>query len=95
MKVPTRELSGSALDWAVAHVEGISCTSRLKAWKMKWGRGDQRYSKNWALGGPIIEREKIGLREPKNACKPDGTIVLYIDYWHAFILKSNGDRRQV
>ncbi len=56
----TSELSGAALDWAVSKCEGI-----------QWERGDldaQEYgpgfrpSTNWAHGGPIIERDWIGIK---------------------------------
>jgi hypothetical protein len=45
----TSELTGAALDWAVAMAEN-------------WARADfevKPYSTNWAQGGPIIERAKI------------------------------------
>lgn len=58
------ELSGPALDWAVAKCEGTeicaehgwSLTEILRAAQ---AGGYHRYSTNWAQGGPIIEREKI------------------------------------
>ena len=58
----TSELSGAALDWAVA-----------KAWQPVYSdkhllehAKDFHPSTDWAQGGPIIEREKIALRyEPK------------------------------
>ena len=54
----TSELTGAALDWAVAKCE----------WHREEGdwRGTYRaeYSTDWAQGGPIIERECIGLRGP-------------------------------
>lgn len=50
------ELTGAALDWAVAKCE----------WNREEGdwRGTYRadYSTDWAQGGPIIEREKLELR---------------------------------
>jgi hypothetical protein len=55
----TSELTGPALDWAVAKCEGI-----------QWEQGDLdageygpgfKPSTNWAQGGPIIEREGITL----------------------------------
>jgi hypothetical protein len=57
MKVKTSELTGAALDWAVAHCEGIV-----------WEQGDLDAGEygpgfapatDWAHGGPLIEREKI------------------------------------
>ena len=44
MKVKTSELTGRALNWAVGGCEK---------------RGYREYSTDWALGGPIIERENI------------------------------------
>ena len=57
----TSELKGQALDWAVAKCEGVENT---------WGKSSMipydyftghRYSTDWAQGGPIIERERVGL----------------------------------
>ena len=53
MIVNTADLKGSALDWAVAKCEGIDLPHGLT--------DAVRYSTNWCLGGPIIEREKITL----------------------------------
>lgn len=50
----TGELTGAALDWAVAKCEGDLLPSggvMLQTWP--------KYSTNWAQGGPIIERERI------------------------------------
>lgn len=51
----TAELSGNALDWAVAKCEGIAMNPavRSSAWIA--------YSTDWAQGGPIIERENISV----------------------------------
>ena len=46
MKLKTSDLTGSALDWAVA-----------KAYGQEEAFGS--FSTNWLIGGPIIEREKI------------------------------------
>ena len=55
----TNELTGAALDWAVAKCE----------WHREEGdwRGTYRaeYSTDWAQGGPIIERENIKLTPRK------------------------------
>jgi hypothetical protein len=67
----TLELTGAALDWAVAKCEGITPI----AVKKKYSKGyilysfpastvPLEYSSKWAQGGPIIERECIGLRGP-------------------------------
>ena len=70
MKTKTNELTGAALDWAVAKCEG-KCEGDF-AWYYD-RRNAFNYSINWAQGGPIIEREGIGLDQ-------------YADYpqWQAF-----------
>ncbi len=64
MKIKTNELTGGALDWAVALIEfpapGYEDDDRLV-----YVLGDDEFhftpSTNWAQGGPIIEREGINL----------------------------------
>lgn len=63
MKVKVSELTGAALDWAVAKCEGVPYTYQHTA-PGEYGRDSvtQRkrcYSTNWALGGPIIEQQQI------------------------------------
>lgn len=55
----TAELTGAALDWAVAKCEG--------AW-VRDGIDDDcpEYSTNWAQGGTIIEREEISVYRTAN-----------------------------
>jgi len=71
-KVKTSELSGSALDWAVAKCEGYECQfddevsgpwliSQEGYLNDEKPLSSMRYSTDWALGGLIIERENIGL----------------------------------
>ena len=57
MPMKTSELTGAALDWAVAKCEGVL---------MRWERSthdeaplEYSPSTDWAQGGVIIEREKI------------------------------------
>ena len=54
--IKVSELTGAALDWAVAKCEGVVYDN--PAW-----------STVWAQGGPIIEREKITLQP---VVRPDG-----------------------
>lgn len=61
MKVKTAELIGPALDWAVAQREG-------KAYGYRYQLVDDcRHfvpyspSTDWSQGGPIIERERVGV----------------------------------
>jgi hypothetical protein len=62
---PTSELTGAALDWAVAKCERLSVRwdtdedafiyfDREEGANREWSP-----STNWAQGGPIIERERI------------------------------------
>jgi len=93
--VKVSELTNTALDWAVAKCELIQhltslgktpnyeqCDS-IALSKTRLGLG---YSTNWALGGPIIERELIRVVAPKvqGVCwvarSPDG-----INAWHEAI----------
>ena len=59
------ELSGFALDWAVAKCEGLLCFGyRTDGERFAVKNGDSgigRFmpSTDWAQGGPIIERERI------------------------------------
>jgi hypothetical protein len=61
------ELTGTALEWAVAKCEGLA-DHPIKV--TKWGNGlyldpdvPYRPAINWAQGGPIIEREGISTRK--------------------------------
>lgn len=64
----TSELTGAALDWAVAQCEGLTCFGHeLTEDTLTIVLSDGSYenfspSKDWALGGAIIERECIDLR---------------------------------
>ena len=75
MKVKTSELTGTALDWAVAKTEGMHVNIARGGWvvfdsdafaEFRNDYNDDklqsfRPSTNWAQGGPIIEKEKISL----------------------------------
>jgi len=76
MKVKVKELEGTALDWSVAKAEGVNAgikygvvqrplTPDEKSDLGLHSEADayQRYNylENWALAGPIIEREFIAL----------------------------------
>ena len=53
----TSELTGAALDWAVAKLEGDMVPDggvMIQTWPF--------YSSDWSQGGPIIERERIELK---------------------------------
>ena len=58
MKIKTNELTGAALDWAVAQIESEAGADKAeKQWRY-FGRVFKP-SADWAQGGPIIERELI------------------------------------
>lgn len=62
MKIKTPQLTGAALDWAVAKCEGMI---RPDGGTYAGYHGNiHRFkpSTDWAQGGPIIEREKIELK---------------------------------
>jgi hypothetical protein len=53
----TSELTGAALDWAVAKCEGAVWA--VWRFKERHAVGEMRYSTSWSQGGPLIEREGI------------------------------------
>lgn len=62
MEIKTNELSGIALDWAVAKCEGAHPQISYPDKRLFGAIGDTfDYSTNWAQGGPIIEREAHNL----------------------------------
>tara|TARA_R110000868_G_scaffold167956_2_gene402530 strand:+ start:350 stop:730 length:381 start_codon:yes stop_codon:yes gene_type:complete len=55
-EMKTKNLTGVALDWAVCKANGeyqFPAAEYIKVWM-----DSRRYSHDWAIGGPIIEREK-------------------------------------
>ena len=58
MKIKTSDLTGTALDWAVGYIMGEKL--RILDRQIVWPE-DYSPSTDWAVGGPIIERENIGL----------------------------------
>lgn len=67
----TSELQGPALDWAVVKCEGRREPELLNDFATAWFTwGNVHYSTDWAHGGPIIEREEIGIK--RNSPCSDG-----------------------
>ena len=72
MKIKTSELTGAALDWAVARLEFPEHSSYdLEVWVTPLPCDDPedfKYqpSTDWAQGGPIIDKNRIGV-EPWGA----------------------------
>jgi hypothetical protein len=56
--IKTSELTGAALDWAVAKCEGIDYGKDDVRFRGAYAR---KYSTDWAQAGVIIERESMGL----------------------------------
>ena len=65
----TNELTGAALDWAVAKCEG----------RENDGTWDENFSSNWLLGGPIIEREEIALEPMTHDEHGDGWLATRVE----------------
>ena len=72
MKIKTSELTGAALDWAVAKCEGAINGNDLDIGFIL--EGGYSPSTDWAQGGPIIEREGIAIfiEYPKDWGATDG-----------------------
>ena len=78
---PVMELSGVALDYAVATAEGghslqtdditwaVTMDGKTRVLSQGWGNMAYQPSSNWAHGGPILEREQIALAVNKGAGK--------------------------
>ena len=62
----TSELTGAALDWAVAKCEGKFFAEAGEKFKPAYSP-----STNWAQGGPLIEREKISTNSDYNGAHTD------------------------
>ena len=86
MMSKTSELTGAALDWAVAKCEGYEVV-RMRGNEITFldrtddGALNERqigYSTDWAQGGPIIERERINISDDGgDGWKADDSI----DHW--------------
>ena len=70
MKIKTSELQGPALNWAVATVEGYKYVTFQQLGRMQVFVSNKKHecydfdpTENWAQGGPIIERERIELKD--------------------------------
>jgi hypothetical protein len=55
VKIKTSDLEDLALDWAVTKCEGYDHEVTSSEWGM-WG-----WATDWAQGGPLIEREGMGM----------------------------------
>jgi hypothetical protein len=80
----TSELTGAALDWAVAKCEGLPVTE--KHYDLRF-IDEYPYSTDWAQGGPIIERENITIERD---VKLRGCAVVGFYDWRASHPKNYG-----
>lgn len=100
VKLKTAELTGAALDWAVAQIEGQGF------YRTTDPDLDRPYnyapSTDWSQGGPIIEREGILLRPIRcTGHSMDGTWLAMYDrtntgtfvQWVEFLFKDTNRRR--
>ena len=77
----TSELTGAALDWAVAKCEGIETKNYSGALTIRYDGDWWQPSTEWTQGGPIIEREKIGVWWATHYVDDDGQE--YGNHWYA------------
>ena len=84
MKIKTSELQGAALNWAVAKCiyepdDVVICDGRVFAYDDATKGFNP--STDWSQGGPIIEREKLGVWWATHYVDDDG--VEYGNHWYA------------
>jgi hypothetical protein len=93
----TSELTGATLDWAVAKAEGYFDMAQCEGYfdrdmaVIRDGEVSVHYfpswkpSKDWARGGPIIEREDINVdRLTRSEVTESGSEIYRKDGWTAF-----------
>lgn len=83
MNIKTQDLTGPALDWAVAKCEEVGKPAGYYTGMV--GRGNFTPSANWSQGGPIIEREDITFVRCNDLFFPKGNEKgdYYEPYWRA------------
>ncbi len=80
----TSELQGATLDWAVAKCEGVwveYVDDEITQCLLQKPSGRYAPSTDWAQGGPIIEREKLGVWWATHYVDDEG--VEYGNHWYA------------
>lgn len=94
MKIQTQELTGAALDCAVARAEGLRCEIReRKGRRHAFVFVDTAVhtgyaviyspSADWAEGGPLIERYEIGFLPPCESPCGDSDVAGHFKPWNA------------
>lgn len=61
MNIKTAEITGAALDWAVAKREGINIPTDALLRQVQGAPRSYSPTTDWAQAGPIIERDRIGV----------------------------------
>ena len=89
MIVKTSELTGIALDWAVATCEGEEVRMVKGQLETLWTENGWKPSTDWAQAGPIIEREGIDLMHIRNA----DLSVSWVATWDSGETEFNGGDR--
>jgi hypothetical protein len=92
----TSELTGAALDWAVAKCESYPVSMSKTGYLIfcdpliQCGPRGTQYSPstNWAQGGPIIEREGISVAYDVELSQAEGS-----EYWATIYAVDSGDGR--
>ena len=93
IKIKTTDLSGPALDWAVAICNGYEYDAESGLlYSHKEPHFFKCYSADWSQGGPLIEREGINVVRCNDLYFPSGNEHgdYYEQYWKAEI-KGYGD----
>lgn len=70
----TNELTGAALDWAVADAGEVNLEMHYALGGKEW-----KPSTDWAQGGPIIEREEIALEPMTHDEHGDGWLATRVE----------------
>lgn len=99
MKIKTSDLTGNALDWAVAKAEGVTLhdfgRGALEAWVKDSLTGEDEYiafyrpSTDWSQGGPIIEREGLWVHDHAAASPAIAHLCTPDKKWFAFAKHSH------
>ena len=96
----TSELTGAALDWAVAMADGVEVI--VLDQQIVWPE-DYEPSTRWAVGGPIIEREGMQIQTfmdkwlasiPKPLVQRDGPTPL-IAAMRCYVASKRGDEIEI
>lgn len=79
--VKVAELSGSALDWAVAKAQGVEID--LPGSDVVWAKYAGAYSPStdWSQGGPLIESQMVSLHCPQST----------YDIWAGWVIADKGE----